>query len=442
MKKCLSFFFAGFLAFSFAVTALAAFSDVTSSNQFYSEINWLSQNNVIAGYSDGTFKPNATVNRAEILKISFLALGLQAEVEAARAEMTQSKIGFPDVKVTQWYAPYVYLAKKRGSVSGYADGTFRPGNPVKRSEAFKIVLNEFYNKQINFSGEPQAADVTTSQWFWSYANLAAIQDLFDGSTFNGGMDMTRGLTSQLVYRTKAVKDNSAAAYTAVLVPDSIIATGVSSTTSGTTSGASSTASVSIFTQAELLAKVEAALGSTYPAVNIKQAGNWIFFLAYDNAADAPIFTWYKLATGGGQPVELYSSPSWLNIERGAVSNDGKGFLITAEDGKVILVNADTNAKQTLGTFVSNGSARYISPVYTPDGKYIIVLDQIDSALTVVDAATKNFQMPIAKVSGFWLPEGGGAGFESGVTYSMYTFLSNDRVKFSGRVLNLSTMTKE
>ncbi len=62
---------------------------------------------VVAGYDDGTFRPNDSVNRAEAIKMLILA----AQVNLTNA--SGSSITFPDVLPTDWFAPYVQLAAER-----------------------------------------------------------------------------------------------------------------------------------------------------------------------------------------------------------------------------------------------------------------------------------------------------------------------------------------
>lgn len=86
----------------------------------------------VTGYEDGTFRPDAPVNRAEALKILSIASSLQT-LE------TQNPVAFFDVTENDWFSTYVTAAASREIVRGYEDGTFRPGNPITRAEAAKIV---------------------------------------------------------------------------------------------------------------------------------------------------------------------------------------------------------------------------------------------------------------------------------------------------------------
>lgn len=72
--------------------------------------------------------------------------------------------GFSDVSPGDWYSSYVHFAQKYGIVQGYADGSFRPNQPVRRAEAVKI-LNRAMDRQ---AGERETVlpfiDVARDHW--------------------------------------------------------------------------------------------------------------------------------------------------------------------------------------------------------------------------------------------------------------------------------------
>lgn len=90
---------------------------------------WISQG-LAGGYPDGTFKPNRQISRAE-----FVALANRAFKFEASAETT-----FTDVAATDWYADEIKKASAASYVSGYEDGTFRPGNNISRQEAAAMLV--------------------------------------------------------------------------------------------------------------------------------------------------------------------------------------------------------------------------------------------------------------------------------------------------------------
>ncbi len=116
---------------STAVPAFA-FTDVVSSTSYGPAISALEEKGTIDGYSDGTFKPMANINRAEFLKI----------VLEAKGDAVKGSTCFPDVR-TEWFAPYVCSAKDAGIISGYPDGNFKPEQPINVVEASKIMTLAF-----------------------------------------------------------------------------------------------------------------------------------------------------------------------------------------------------------------------------------------------------------------------------------------------------------
>ena len=81
---------------------------------------------------DGTLRPDEPVSRAGALKIL---------LQAFRIEPASSSIDnpFTDVPVDAWFASYVESAVAAGMISGFGDGTFRPGEPMTRAGAVKIL---------------------------------------------------------------------------------------------------------------------------------------------------------------------------------------------------------------------------------------------------------------------------------------------------------------
>lgn len=103
---------------------------------------------IVSGYPDGTFRPDALVNRAEAMKILSLAAQLPVTEDSEQIE-----ISFSDVANTDWFLFPLRLAVYHGILTGYDDGTFRPTQPITRAEAAKIVYlalrnNPFINGYV------------------------------------------------------------------------------------------------------------------------------------------------------------------------------------------------------------------------------------------------------------------------------------------------------
>ena len=109
----------------------SVFSDIDSS-PYQDAISYMQTNGIVSGYSDGTFKPAAEINRAEFTKI-LVQSAFSKELETSAAQAC-----FTDVKASDWFSKYVCLAKDKGIITGYSDGTFHPGQSINAAEALKI----------------------------------------------------------------------------------------------------------------------------------------------------------------------------------------------------------------------------------------------------------------------------------------------------------------
>lgn len=111
----------------FAATSL---KDIQG-NWAQSQIQSMVDQGIIAGYPDGSFKPDNNVTRAEF--ISMVNGTFSLEDSAA--------INFTDVKPGDWFAPAVAVAKKAGYISGYPDGSLKPTQNITRQEMAAIMVN-------------------------------------------------------------------------------------------------------------------------------------------------------------------------------------------------------------------------------------------------------------------------------------------------------------
>jgi len=180
-------------------TASAAFSDVPSTHPNYNAINYLQANGIIQGYSDGTFKPDQKVVRAEAVKI--IIAPLYATLEEA------STNPFPDVSTDQWYAKYVLKAKNEGVVSGDgATGNFVGARNVNLVEYLKILILAYKINTDSYKN-PSASifnDVTDlSAWYIPYLYYASATNLVHGDSSGNvspAKELTRGEVAEITYR--------------------------------------------------------------------------------------------------------------------------------------------------------------------------------------------------------------------------------------------------
>jgi len=111
------------------------FPDVSTTYYAYDAIEKLSALGVINGYHDGSFRPEASVSRAELTKMVYIALDKEARGLSSNP--------FSDVDSEDGLSKYVLSAYRDGLVKGYRDFTFHPQSSVTKAEGSKIILKAF-----------------------------------------------------------------------------------------------------------------------------------------------------------------------------------------------------------------------------------------------------------------------------------------------------------
>ncbi|BBI35530.1 S-layer homology domain-containing protein [Cohnella abietis] len=160
------------------------FSDIAG-HWAEASVNQAVYGGIVKGYADGTFKPNATVTRAEFSVMLMNAL----KPQEAGAELT-----FTDsAKIGAWAQKSVAQAVQTGIIKGYTDGTFRPNTFVTRTEMAVMIANA-----LKLSIE---SDVATSFAddkaipVWAKGSVEALKKLGivkgTGNKFNPSAQATR-----------------------------------------------------------------------------------------------------------------------------------------------------------------------------------------------------------------------------------------------------------
>jgi S-layer homology domain len=174
-----------------------SFSDVNSTDYFYSAVEYLSCQAAISGYPDGTFRPYDNTTRGQLAKIVTLAEGWQVQ--------NPSTGHFLDVLPGSTFYEYVETMYAQNVISGYPDGTFRPGAQVTRGQAAKIVVLSA-GWTIDVTGGPHFNDVAPDSTFYTYVETAYNHGVISGypdGTFRPGNSATRGQISKIVYNAVA-----------------------------------------------------------------------------------------------------------------------------------------------------------------------------------------------------------------------------------------------
>ena len=170
-----------------------AFTDVAASDYFYEAVRYLYCAGAISGYSDNTFRPYSNTTRGQLSKIVVLAEGWTLN--------TTGGPHFSDVLTGNPFYPFIETAYNRQVISGYADGTFRWGNPVTRAQLAKIVVLA-RGWPLTTMGGPHFSDVPAGDPFYSYIETAYNHTVISGYSnglFLPGNNATRGQIAKIVF---------------------------------------------------------------------------------------------------------------------------------------------------------------------------------------------------------------------------------------------------
>ncbi|MBI5152493.1 S-layer homology domain-containing protein [Candidatus Peregrinibacteria bacterium] len=183
------------------------FADVSSTFPNYLAIQYLKQKGIVAGYSDGTFKPEQVVSRAEAIKLILEAIGAQLK--------DVSSIPFSDVKNSDWFAKYVMTGFSDNIVKGYSDGKFKPANIVSKVEFLKMLLIAMKIDVNPLVASAPYSDVLPSEWYAAYVNFAKEKNIVQilGSNFGPAEGMKRKDVAEVIYRAMILKETGADRYT-------------------------------------------------------------------------------------------------------------------------------------------------------------------------------------------------------------------------------------
>ena len=152
-------------------TTKCSYSDVPAQSWYTSQVATLTNGGILAGYKDGTFRPQQYITRAEFATIAALFFHAPEVEDDAFTDISDS-----------WARDYINRAAKLGLVSGYEDGTFRPQNQITRAEVMEIINNVLFRTPDKDHLLPDMIvwPDNSSKTAWYYA---AVQEATNGHEY-------------------------------------------------------------------------------------------------------------------------------------------------------------------------------------------------------------------------------------------------------------------
>ena len=110
------------------MTKSNSYNDMKNGAWYTCAVSTLSKMGIIKGYEDGSFKPDASISRAE-----FAAIAARFDPDGDKTPAT-----FSDVS-SHWAKDEISIAANHGWIKGYEDGSFKPDQKITRAETMTLV---------------------------------------------------------------------------------------------------------------------------------------------------------------------------------------------------------------------------------------------------------------------------------------------------------------
>ncbi|KAA0955582.1 S-layer homology domain-containing protein [Sporosarcina sp. ANT_H38] len=172
------------------------FKDVSKTSPYYGHIAALVEAGIISGYVDNTFKPEASLSRAQMAKM--IVLGFEFN------ETKTVKLPFSDINDKQWHAEFVQELYANEITTGTTPTKFSPNAVVTRGQMASFV----FRSEAIVTPKPEPVDVD------KVAVEAAVSQLKDGAvTVSRGNDATDAtkLAAVQAYITSLITENGVVA---------------------------------------------------------------------------------------------------------------------------------------------------------------------------------------------------------------------------------------
>ena len=159
------------------------FTDVNSDDWFLAAVQYVYENDRMAGTSSTTFQPEVNLTRAMAAQVLYNLEGQPA---------VTGEDGFTDVQSKDWWYSAVVWASQNEVVSGYGDGTFQPKRNISRQEFAQMLFNyaKFKGYDLTATGDltkfPDGGDV--AGWAETAMQWANGNELINGHADTGKLD--------------------------------------------------------------------------------------------------------------------------------------------------------------------------------------------------------------------------------------------------------------
>ncbi len=176
------------------------FTDMENFGWANDSVTALYEKGIISGKGENTYDPEASVTRAEFIKMLAGALNVTGE---------GAENPFTDINENDWYFSYVLAAYEKGITGGVTDTTFAPNDVVTREMAATLLKRAagdiFQAGEKSFNDSDKIAD-----WAEEAVSLLAANGVINGyetGDFNPQGELNRAEAAKLIYEILKIGGN-------------------------------------------------------------------------------------------------------------------------------------------------------------------------------------------------------------------------------------------
>ncbi len=196
-KKFICFFLAVSLVIRSSVFAVS-YKDIKQSYWAYKYITTLTNNKVINGYEDGSFRPENTITNAEFIKLVVMA-ALPEWIDINDAESN----------FNHWASRYIWIAERYGLIKTGSINLENIDNPITRIEMVRIIVKAdltMKGNKLETSEKVKFKDVISLNnddlLLLKHACSKNLITGYSDNTFRPHNNMTRAEAATIIYRFK------------------------------------------------------------------------------------------------------------------------------------------------------------------------------------------------------------------------------------------------
>jgi len=180
----------GSLSAASAAFDQGGFWDVSDQSPHANNIYMLTESGVIGGYPDGTFRPSQPVTRGQLATMVVNGFEIDAEADVGR---------FRDVAGTT-HATHIGVLTSIGAIEGYPDGTFRPGVAVTRAQAASILARVLEARPVAGTWFPDVPEGATHRGAINALYQRGVITGYADGTFRPGNPIQRDQFASMLRR--------------------------------------------------------------------------------------------------------------------------------------------------------------------------------------------------------------------------------------------------